>query len=102
MMIIFAFKKEELKEKSTNSNFSLPIKNPNPVLKTDSGFGFQNWADSGSRIPDSGFGLQTLVLNKIFSKYNSPKLTENINQGSTKFNLFFLIEYKFFFHLKIL
>ena len=36
-MIIFAFKKGELKEKTQDSNFSLPIKNPNPLLRTDSG-----------------------------------------------------------------
>ncbi len=44
MMIIFAFKKGELKVKTQDANFSLPIKNPNPLLKN--GFGFQNWADS--------------------------------------------------------
>ena len=51
MMIIFAFKKGELKEKTQDANFSLPIKNPNPLLKN----GFliripkftKNWADSG-------------------------------------------------------
>ena len=37
MMIIFAFKKAELKEKTQDANFSLPIKNPNPLLKN----GFQ-------------------------------------------------------------
>ena len=42
MMIIFAFKKWELKEKTQDANFSLSIKNPNPLLKN----GFQNWADS--------------------------------------------------------
>ena len=30
-MIIFAFKKAELKEKSQDANFSLPIKNPNVI-----------------------------------------------------------------------
>ena len=49
-MIIFAFKKGELKEKTQDANFSLPIKNPNPLLK--SGFRIRipklakNWADS--------------------------------------------------------
>ena len=52
-MIIFAFKKGELKEKTQDANFSLLIKNPNPLLK----YGFRiriwipklakNWADSG-------------------------------------------------------
>ena len=35
MMIIFAFKKGELKEKTQDANFSLPIKNQNPVQKFD-------------------------------------------------------------------
>ena len=49
MMIIFAFKKGELKEKTQDANFSLPIKNP--LLKD--GFRIRipklvkNWADSG-------------------------------------------------------
>ena len=53
-MIIFSFKKAELKEKTQDANFSLPIKNPNPLLKN--GFRIRipklakNWADSGSRI----------------------------------------------------
>ena len=57
MMIIFAFKKGELKEKTQDANFSLPIKNPNPLLKN--GFRIRipklakNWADPG-------FGLPTL------------------------------------------
>ena len=58
-MIIFAFKKGELKEKTQDAKFSLPIKNPNPLLKN--GFPIRiripkltiNWADSGFRIPDS-------------------------------------------------
>ena len=54
-MIIFAFKKRELKEKTQDANFSPPIKNLNPLLKTDSGFGFQNWADSGSRIANPSY-----------------------------------------------
>ena len=33
MMIILAFKKRELKEKTQYANFSLPIKNPNSLLK---------------------------------------------------------------------
>ena len=31
MMKIFAFKEEELKEKTQDANFSLTIKNPNPL-----------------------------------------------------------------------
>ncbi len=41
MMIIFAFKKVELKVKTQYANFSLPIKNSNPLLK------------NGFRIPKS-------------------------------------------------
>ena len=37
---IFASKKRQLKEKTQDANFSLPIKNANPLLKY--GFGFQN------------------------------------------------------------
>ena len=54
-MIIFAFKKAELKEKTQDANFTLPIKNPNPLLKN--GFRIRipkltkNWADSGSGLP---------------------------------------------------
>ena len=59
-MIIFAFKKAELKEKTQDANFSLPIKNPNPLLKN----GFQiripklakYWTD-----PGFGYGLPTLL-----------------------------------------
>ena len=54
MMIIFAFKKGELKEKTQEANFSLPIKNPNPLLKNWFRIRIskltKNWADSGSRI----------------------------------------------------
>ena len=60
MMIIFAFKKGEFKEKTQGANFSLPIKNPNPLLRN--GFGFQNWPKIG-RIPDSGFGYGLPTLN---------------------------------------
>ena len=64
-MIIFAFKKGELKEKTQDANFSLPIKNPNSLLKN--GFRIRipksakNWADSRF-----GFGLPTLP--SIFTK----------------------------------
>ena len=59
MIIIFAFKKGELKEKTQDANFSLPIKNPNPLLKNGSRIWIRipklakNWADSGFWIPDS-------------------------------------------------
>ena len=39
MMIIFDFKKRELKEKTQDANFSIPIKNPESAIK--------------KRIPDS-------------------------------------------------
>ena len=42
MMIIFSFKKWELKEKTQDANFSLPIKNPESAIK--------------KRIPDSKIG----------------------------------------------
>ncbi len=56
MMLIFAFKKGELKEKSDDANLSIPIKNPNTLLKN----GFQNWP----KIPDPGFvyRLPTLIF----------------------------------------
>ena len=62
MMVIFAFKKGELKVKTQDANFSLPIKNLNPLLKNwfRIWFGFQNWPKIG-RIPDPGFELPTLV-----------------------------------------
>ena len=53
MMKIFAFKEEELKEKTQDANFSLPNKNlESAIKKTDSGFRFQNWPKIW-RIPDS-------------------------------------------------
>ena len=60
MMIIFALKKWELQEKTQDANFSLRIKNPNPLLKN--GFRIRNpklaknWPD-----PRFGYGLPTLV-----------------------------------------
>ena len=33
MIIIFAFKKRQLKEKTQDANFSLPIKNPESAIK---------------------------------------------------------------------
>ena len=65
MMIIFAFKKAELKEKTQDANFSLPIKNPNPLLKTDSGFGFKNWLKLG------GFRIRIANPNNFISSYIS-------------------------------
>ena len=54
-MIIFAFKKAELKEKTQDANFTLPIKNPNPLLKNGFRIRFpkltKNWADPGSGLP---------------------------------------------------
>ena len=49
MMIIF--RKRELKEKIQDANLSLPIKNPNPLLKN----GFRIWIPKlgGFRIQDS-------------------------------------------------
>ena len=57
-MIIFALKKWELKEKTQDANFSIPIKNPESAIK--------NWIpDPDSkigpkigRIPDPGFGFR--------------------------------------------
>ena len=46
--IIFAFKKGELKEKTQDANFSLPINNPNPLLKN--GFRIRIPKLDGSRI----------------------------------------------------
>ena len=46
-MIIFAFKKPELTEKTQDTNFSLPIKNPESAIK--------------KRIPDPDSGLPTLI-----------------------------------------
>ena len=52
MMIIFAFKKAEFKEKTQDANFSLPIKNPDPLLKNRYWNQIlipklaKNWADS--------------------------------------------------------
>ena len=58
-MIIFAFKKAELKEKTQDANFSLPIKNPNPLLKN----GFQiRIPKLAKNLADSGFGLPTLII----------------------------------------
>ena len=71
MMIIFAFKKRELKEKTQDANFSLPIKNPNPLLKN--GFRIpkltKNWADSGFGLPTLKF-TPTLPFSRVnFKEY---------------------------------
>ena len=54
MRIIFSFKKWELKEKTQDANFSIPIKNPDSAIKkripdSDSEIGLKI-----GRIPDSG------------------------------------------------
>ena len=61
MMIIFDFKKRELKEKTQDANFSIPIKNPESAIKkripdpdSDSKI-----CPKIGRIPDPG--LPTLV-----------------------------------------
>ena len=62
-MIIFAFIKVELKEKTQDTNFSMQIKNPNPLLKNRFRIRIpkfaKNWADSG-------FGSPTLNFSKSF------------------------------------
>ncbi len=65
MMIIFAFKKGELKEKTQEANFSLPIKNPNPLLKTASGFGFQNLGGARIRIRIANPNLNKIKMLKL-------------------------------------
>ena len=47
MMIIFALKKEELKEKNQDANFSLPIKNAESAIK--------------KRIPDSDSNIDPKI-----------------------------------------
>ena len=59
MMTIFAFKKAELKEKTEDANFSLPIKNPNPLLKNEFRIQIPKLAKN---LVDSGFGLPTLII----------------------------------------
>ena len=60
-MIIFAFKKAELKKKIQDAYFSLPIKNPNLLLKNRFRIRIpklaKNLADPGFR-----YGLPTLVI----------------------------------------
>ena len=58
MMIIFDFKKQELKEKTQHANFRIPIINPESAIK-------KQIPDSKicleiGRIPDFGSGLPTL------------------------------------------
>ena len=57
MMIILAFKKVELKEKSRDANFSLRIKNPNSLLK--------RIPDSDSKIDQKlgGFQIRLRIVN---------------------------------------
>ena len=57
MMIIFDFKKRELKEKTQDANFSIPIKNPESSIKKripdpDSKIG-QKLGGFRIRIPDT-------------------------------------------------
>ena len=63
-MIIFAFKKRELKEKTQDANFSLPIKNPESAIK-------KRIPDSDSKIGQKsgcGYGLPTLIYTAYFCK----------------------------------
>ena len=57
MMIIFAFKKGKLKEKTQDAYFSLPIKNLNPLLKNGFWIQIPKLAKNG-RIPDSDTDCQ--------------------------------------------
>ena len=74
MMIIFAFKKRELKEKTQDANFSPPIKNPNPLLK--------------KLIPDSD--------SKIDQKLGGFRISDSDCQPYSKylFPSFFYLQYK--------
>ena len=47
MMIIFAFKKAELKKKLKTLILAYQLRIRIRYLKTDSGFGFQNWIKIG-------------------------------------------------------
>ena len=65
-MIIFAFKKAELKEKTQDANFSQPIKNPNPLLKNGFRIRFPKLGGSRIRIrianPMSDISLMNLLV----------------------------------------
>ena len=65
MLIIFAYKKQELKEKTQDANFTLPIKSPNPL-------GIKK------RIPDS----------KIGQKLGGFRIANPINYMDIVVNLF--------------
>ena len=67
MMIIFVFKKRELKEKTRDANFSLPIKNPKPLLKKDSKI--------DQKFGGFGYGLPTLYIQFFCYKHK----TRNLN-----------------------
>ena len=78
-MIIFAFKKGELKEKTQDANFSLPIKNPNPLFKNVFWIRIpklvKNGADSGSqiriRIANPNFiGIPSIPIEKIAKRHS--------------------------------
>ena len=55
-MIIFAFKEEELKEKTQDANFSLPNKNPASAIK-------KRIPDSDSKIGQKLGGFRILIAN---------------------------------------
>ena len=61
-MIIFAFKKEELKEKTQDANFSLPIKNPNPLFKNGFRIRIPKFT---KKFPDSDTDCQPYFWNQI-------------------------------------
>ena len=53
MMIIFALKKRQLKEKTQDANFCLPIKNPESVIKKRISDPDSKIGPKIGRIPDS-------------------------------------------------
>ena len=63
-MITFAFKKRDLKEKTQDANFSIPIKNPESAIKKripDSDSKIDQKL-GGFRIPDSDTDCQPYYL----------------------------------------
>ena len=62
-MKIFAFKEEELKEKTQDANFSLPNKNPESAIK-------KRIPDSDSKIGQKLGGFRIRIANP---NYNSPQ-----------------------------
>ena len=63
-MIIFALKKWELKEKTQDANFSIPIKNPESAMKKRIPDPDSKIGPKIGRIPDPGSGFQ--IANPIF------------------------------------